>query len=146
VQYGEVVQLKPADELAYQKLAMCQKRLGKAAEAVSALRQALELKPDWAAALADLAWLLATSPEAKVRDGAEAVRLAQRAVELTGRTDVKALTALDAAYAEVGQYEQALSVARTARAFALASGQQAPADAAARRMEFYRAHQPFRER
>ena len=53
----------------------------------------------------DYAWLLATSPEAKDRDGREAVRLAERAVRQ--RRDCNTLDTLAAAYAEDGQFEKA---------------------------------------
>jgi len=57
------------------------------AEAAGHLRQAVRLKPDWAAPCNALAWLLATSPDAAVRDTGEALRYAGRAVELSGGAD-----------------------------------------------------------
>jgi TPR repeat protein len=54
----------------------------------------------------DYAWFLATSPEAKDRDGREAVRLAERAVRQ--RRDCNTLDTLAAAYAEDGQFEKAV--------------------------------------
>jgi len=48
-------------------------------------------------ALNDLAWILATHPKAGVRNGAEAVSLAERACELTNRKEAGFLGALDAA-------------------------------------------------
>jgi len=54
----------------------------------------------------DYAWLLATSPEAKDRDGREAVRLAERAVRQ--RRDCNTLDTLAAAFAEDGQFEKAV--------------------------------------
>ena len=55
---------------------------GKLDEAVSAFREAIRLKPGLADVHNDLAWLLATCPDAKMRDFPKAVALARRAVEL----------------------------------------------------------------
>ena len=41
---------------------------------------AIQMKPDWPEALNDLAWLLATTPDAQLRNGARAVELAQQPV------------------------------------------------------------------
>jgi hypothetical protein len=61
-------------------------------------------------ALNDLAWRLATSSNPEVRDGRTAVRLSERAVELTGRKNPNLMDALAAAHAEVGQFDQAVTV------------------------------------
>src|SRR5262249_5198466 len=53
---------------------------GRHAEAADQYRKALERDPDYHPANNSLAWLLATSPESRLRNPAEAVRLAQSAV------------------------------------------------------------------
>ena len=63
-------------------------------------------------ALASLAWLLATAPEAALRDADQAIRLAERAAELTGRRDASALDVLAAAYAAAGQFDRAVDTAQ----------------------------------
>jgi tetratricopeptide (TPR) repeat protein len=55
---------------------------GKPAEAIAQYRLALHTKPDYANAHNDLAWLLATASDLRLRHPAEAVRSAQKAVEL----------------------------------------------------------------
>ena len=68
---------------------------------------ALDLLPDGRASrylMTRVAWLLATSPDDAVRDGAKAVTLAERAVALTSRRDASALDALGAVYAETGRF------------------------------------------
>ena len=55
-----------------------------------------------------VAWLLATSPEEKSRDGRKAVEFAKRAMELSGDKDANALDTLAAAYAEAGDFEMAV--------------------------------------
>jgi Flp pilus assembly protein TadD len=67
--------------------------------------------------------VLATSSHAEVRDGAKAVRYAERAATLTGGRDPSALTSLAAAYAETGQFDRAITVMNQAIAVASSQGQ-----------------------
>jgi len=60
------------------------------------------------AASAHKAWLLATCPNAKYRDGTKAVELATRACKLTDWKDAGCLEALAAAHAEAGDFDQAI--------------------------------------
>jgi hypothetical protein len=84
------------------------------------LRDIAANAPDSPRMLDELAWLLATYPNSNARDGAESVRLAERACELTDRRVPALLATLAAAYAEAGDFpraiaagEEALSVARS---------------------------------
>ena len=64
--------------------------------------------------VADLAWLLAVCPQADVRDGAEAVELARRACAVTNYRNPVLLNTLSAAYAEVGNFSEAIATATKA--------------------------------
>ena len=64
--------------------------------------------------LDELAWLLATYPDSKSRDGTEAVRLSERACDLTERGIPALLDTLAAAYAEAGDFPRAISTAEEA--------------------------------
>ena len=75
--------LNPNDSAAHFILAQVAGHLGRADEAVSHLNEALRLNPDYAEAMNNLAWTLATCPETNLRNGARAVELAERACELT---------------------------------------------------------------
>ena len=82
---------------------------GNWAEATSALRKGLAVSAYDAPAANALAWLLATYPEATAETGAEAVELAQRALDVGRPSDAWAyLDTLAAAYARVGDFEQAV--------------------------------------
>jgi len=116
---------------------------GKAKAAVANYQQAIRLKPDSVTALNDLAWILATNPQADVRDGAEAVRLAQRACELSRTNDARVLGTLDVAYGEDGRFAEAIATAERARDLALAAGQKSVAEASASRIPFYQKKQPY---
>ncbi len=87
-------------------------------------REALRLQPDDVDALDQLAWALATSPEASIRNGPEAVALARRAVQLGDGRDADLLATLAAAYAEAGRFSEAVETAE--RAISLASAPATP--------------------
>ncbi len=89
---------------------------GHDAQAAAGLREAVRLRPEWVQAANRLAWLLATSPDASVRDGAEALRLAERARARLGRPDPGLLDTQAAALAALGRFEAAAALAREAAA------------------------------
>ena len=114
-------------------------------EAVEHYRRALSLKPEWPEVLNNLAWLLATHPNDLVRNGAEAVRLAEKACQLTSERDPMMLGTLAAAYAESGRFPEAISASEKARSLAAAMGLSDIASKNAQLIESYRAGKPVRE-
>jgi len=119
--------------------------LGKDTEAVAELRAALATQPDSPAALQNLAWMLATSPDEKIRNGVEAVRLAERACGVTARKDSRMLSALAAAYAEAGKFPEAVATAQQAIELAQAAGEASFVQVNARLLRLYRANRPYHE-
>jgi Flp pilus assembly protein TadD len=87
-------------------------------EAIAEYEQALNVVPEDSVALNNLAWILATSSDASMRDGARAVTLAVKAVQASGGIDPNFLRTLAAARAEVGQFAEAVATAETAKALA----------------------------
>jgi Flp pilus assembly protein TadD len=83
-------------------------------EAVTHYRKALALDPLARPALNNLAWLRATCPKASLRNGAEAVALAEEAVELSDGADPEVLDTLAAAYAEACRFSEAAATGRKA--------------------------------
>ena len=81
--------------------------VGKHAEAIAVYEKAYALEPKDAGLLNNFAWVLATSPEAKLRDGDKALELATQACELTDYKLPHILSTLAAAYAETGDFENA---------------------------------------
>ena len=81
---------------------------GRVLDAAGHYRTALTLMPDWLPALNELAWLLATHPDASVRDARAAMSLADRAVTLTNGRDATALDVLAASAAAAGRFEEAV--------------------------------------
>jgi tetratricopeptide (TPR) repeat protein len=119
---------------------------GRTAEALEHWRDSIQLEPNDAPTLRQAAWVLATSPDAAVRNGAEALAFAVRAVELSGGKDALTLDTLAAAYAEKGQFADAALTARRAQALAAQDSQPALADQILTRIALYDADQPFRDR
>jgi Flp pilus assembly protein TadD len=118
---------------------------GDAVQAVNHYHQALTLKPDMVEALNNLAWILAANPSDALRSGAEAVRLAERACELSQRREPVLLGTLAAAYAEAGRFDEAVTTAEKARDLASAGGLKDVAAKNAELLELYRAGRPYRE-
>ncbi len=103
----EKVRLKaPGNLWALQQESMLRVRRGEYARARALMQAAVDLKID-AMALNQLAWLLATCPDDKVRDGAAALRLAKDACELDEWRNAAYIDTLAAALAETGDFEQA---------------------------------------
>ncbi len=113
--YREALRLKSDDAETQGRFAAVLAVSGDFPDAVSHYREALRLRPDWPGALRDLAWILATNPRDDLRNGPEAVRLARRSCELTKNSDARFLSALDAAYAEAGRFDDAIKTAEQVR-------------------------------
>jgi tetratricopeptide (TPR) repeat protein len=74
------------------------------------------LKPDLTPALVQLAWLYASARDAALRDSDQALRVAERAVNVTARGDANALDVLAAAQAAAGRFDAAVETAQAALA------------------------------
>ena len=118
---------------------------GRAREALAQWREALRVEPDYLPALNEVAHLLAASSDASVRNGAEAVRLAERAAELSGGREAVYLDTLAAAYAEAGRFEDAVATARRGLEIATRQDQSQLRDGLAARMRLYEARKPYRD-
>ena len=112
-------------------------------EGMAELRESLRLDPNYLAALNDLAWLLSTHPDQNVRNGKEAVQLAEQACQITGGKNARALCSLDAAYAEAGRFPEAIAAAEKARALFQAMGAAGFVNKTDARLLLYRANRPF---
>jgi Flp pilus assembly protein TadD/peroxiredoxin len=144
--YRQALGRRPQDANILYNLALALQTSGDAAAAVDHYRQSLAAKPGWAAPANNLAWLLATHPDPLIRDGREAVRLAEPMVEATGRGEPAAWDTLAAAYAEAGDFKRAAEAARKALELAERAGQKNLARQIQARLRLFEAGEPFRER
>jgi Flp pilus assembly protein TadD len=118
---------------------------GKTEEAIAHYKEAIRLKPDWPEPLNDLAWLLATYPRPELRNGPQAVELAEHACKLTNFKEARFLGTLDAAYAEAGRFPEAITTAELAKQLALAAGDKTIAGLGDERLKLYRSGLPYRQ-
>jgi tetratricopeptide (TPR) repeat protein len=144
-QFSAVLNLQPTNGLANFKIGQLLTVAKRDRESIPHYRAALAAWPDSVEALNNLAWLLAASADATIRDGAEAVRLATRACELTGHREPLMLGTLAAAQAEAGQFPDAVSTAEKAITLARAANQPAVAQRNQELLELYRAGKPYLE-
>jgi len=124
---------------------MALEQLGRSREAVDQYREALRLNPNLTGALNNLAWVLATSPDDHLRNGVEAVRLAERACELTQYGQPLFIGTLATAYAEAGRFPEAVAAAEKAEQLAATAGSERLARKIRELLELYRAGKPYRE-
>jgi protein O-mannosyl-transferase len=143
--YAILLAAKPEDFTCRLGLATVLPHLGRMEESVAQLKIARQNCPDTADALNNLAWTLATSDRAELRDAAGAVRSAERACELTHYRETIMVGTLAAAYAEAGRFDEAVATAQKACALATASGQTELLQRNQELLELYRARQPYRE-
>jgi tetratricopeptide (TPR) repeat protein len=141
-----VLQRAPEDSQAHYQLAMALTAQGKSKEALAHYRRGLKSFENIPAGLNNLAWILATYPDPQVRNGSEAVTLAEKACNLTEYKEPVLVGTLAAAYAEVGRFAEAITAAEKARALAEAAGAEGLAANNVTLIELYRAGKAFRDR
>jgi len=135
--YERAVALRPENVEARANLGQLLSNLDRQTEAAEQFAALLELRPDHVQALTGLAWIRATAADPSVRNGAESVRLAERAAALTGNRDLPALDALAAAYAATGRFSDAVRVATSGLDLATAGGQTSVVAQFRERLELY---------
>ena len=136
--------LTPRFSSAQEALAAALVALGKPQEALGMWHDALTLQPNSVAALTGAAQILATTTDDKLRNGTEAVTLSSRANDLSSGTNPGVLDVLAEAYAEAGQFSQALTFANRALDLTVAKGDDAKAAAIRARIQLYTANTPYR--
>jgi len=119
--FEEVLQARPDFADTRRLLAETLARAGRAEDAIRAYRELLRRSPDDLDALNNLAWIFATHADPARRDGAEAVRLAERAGDRSPEPVAVFYSTLGAAYAEAGRFPEAVSAGT--RAVELARGE-----------------------
>jgi superkiller protein 3 len=143
--YRKAMQFNPKNSGPYLNLGITLGQMGRTREAVTQYREALKLDPDLTTALNNLAWALATSPDDQLRNGDEAVRLAEHACELTHYGQPWFVGTLAAAYAEAGRFPEAVTAAEKAGQIATVAGQPALVMKERQLLELYRARKPYHE-
>jgi tetratricopeptide (TPR) repeat protein len=138
----KTLSLQPDNVAASNDLGVLFASEGEISKAIAAWRQTLSFDPDNADAANDLAWVLATATDATLRNGNEAVRLAQIAIRNGGENPVS-LRTLSAALAEHGRFDEAAGVAERAENLAKANQDAAMSDSLRRCVESFRRGEPL---
>jgi len=89
--------------------------------------------------------MLSTAPVASLRNGSEAVRLAEKANALTGGEHPAMLTTLAAAYAETGRFEDAIRTAEQAIKLAGEAGAEILVTRNRQLLEYYRRGEAYHQ-
>ena len=143
--FQKALEIDPEQTQTYYNLGGALYVQGKTQEALASWREGLRADPNSLPLLNQVAWVLATSPQASLRNGPEAVELAERAVKASPAPDPGLLDVLAAAYAEVGRFPQAIQTA--SRALDLATQQNARPliEGLKTRIALYQSKSPFRD-
>jgi tetratricopeptide (TPR) repeat protein len=143
-QYQNAIKFQPGMAGAYFNLGNAYREKKMAQQAANSYQKATELAPQFIPAQLNLAWMLATWPDAGVRNGDKSVALAKRLSDLAQGKDPKTLRTLAAAYAETGKFDEASSAAKKALAMAMAHSDATLTNALQTDIGLYQAHAPLR--
>jgi tetratricopeptide (TPR) repeat protein len=135
----------PPDAKACYQFGVALEHLQRTQEAMGQYASALLMEADFPEALDRLSWILATDSNAAFRNGVEAVRMAKRAVELAGGNDPGKLKTLAAAFAEKGEYREAITTAEKARESALRADRKEITSVCERMIESFRLEKAWRD-
>jgi tetratricopeptide (TPR) repeat protein len=142
-QFQKALQTNPGHAKARNNLGSAFLQKGNSAEAAAQFQEALQLEPEDPWPKNNLAWVLATSAEASLRDGRKAVELAEQASHLKGGENPIILHTLAAAYAEAGRYAEAMATAQHALRLAGAQSNARLGGQLKSEMKLYQSGNPF---
>ena len=145
VHWEKALELEPEDVTARDSLGAGLVQQGRLVEAVAQWQQSLQYNPDDGNALSNLGWVLSTAPEDSMRNGPQALEFARRASQMAEDNNPLILRTLAAAYAENGQFPEAIDVASRGVQIALDQQNPALAEELRRNLTLYRAKTPLRD-
>jgi tetratricopeptide (TPR) repeat protein len=147
-QFKKAIEIKPAYVGAINNLGTALVRKGEMDEAIIQFQKALTIQPDLVEAqnnVANIAWVLATSSDPSIRNGTKAVELAQQTDKLSGGSNPGIAATLAAAYAEAGQFPEAMTTAKRALQLATSQNNAALVAALEAQIKLYQAGSPIRD-
>ena len=142
--FREALRINPAYSEAHYNLGNAFRKTGQTEEAIAHFREALRINPAYLEAMNNLACNLAIAGDGRLRNGREALEIAQRADDLTKGGNPIILGTLAIAYAETGRFGEAEEIARRAIELAKAQGNPALAGTFQEHLKLYQARRPLR--
>jgi tetratricopeptide (TPR) repeat protein len=142
--YNKALVINPNYVEAHNNLGTALVQLGRVNDALAHFQRAMEINPLNVEAQNNMALVLATFPERWVRNGTKAVELAEGADHLTGNANASISATLAAAYAEAGQFPNAVTTAERALRLATDQGNMALAEAIRAQIRLYQSGFPYR--
>jgi len=143
--YNEALRINSDYAGAYYNLGKIFVNQGKTENAILYFQKALQKDSDMTQALYNLSWIVATSEDEKLRNGIEAVNLAEKLCKLQNYTQPLSLDALAAAYAEAGRFKEAVLTAQKGLELALKMGPKELALGLEKRLNLYHTGRPYRQ-
>ena len=137
----EAIKLDPKSSCSYYNRGVIWNQQGDFSNALHDYSEAVRLDPKNYVVYRNIAWLKATCSEDRYRDGKQALEYATKACELSGWKSPMALSALAAAYAEMGDFTNAIKW-REKTIELVEADQKHGVDEP---LELYRAGKPYRE-
>ena len=143
--FKQALERDPGHAFAHYHMAAILAQSNRVKEGIVHYNKALQLRPDWPDPANQLAWLYATHPDERFRNGREAVKLAERACRVTEFKEALYVDTLAAAYAEAGDFEKAIEAAENGLELAESAGRETFARDVRQRIELYNKGRCFRE-
>jgi tetratricopeptide (TPR) repeat protein len=140
--YNEVIRLDPRSATTYYNRGTRWEAKAEYGRALSDYGEAIRVRPKYVAPWGARAWLEATCPDAKYRDGKKAVEDATKASQLSAGKELRILETLAAAYAEAGDFASAVTWQE--QAMELAPEKLKPS--VRFRLDLYSSHRPYRQK
>jgi tetratricopeptide (TPR) repeat protein len=144
-EYETALKIEPNFDDAHYDLGNIYLQTGRPAKAIAEYRRVVEIRPNFVLAYNNMAWVLATCPQASLRNGAEAVEYAKRANQLSRGRNPSIMATLGAAYAESGQFAEAISTAQEALRIAVRQHDEVGIKELGRQLDFYQKGTPYRD-
>ena len=138
--YSKALRLKPDYPEVYENMGIIFFKQKDFKKAVYNWDKALQLRADWPKLLNNLAWVKLAYKDEDFYDPDEAVRLAQRACELTDYRNPRMLNTLSEAYAATGKNYEAVQTAEKALNLARLTGFEDMIGKIEENLELYRRH------
>ena len=142
--YSQVARATPRNGMVLYHLANNEVRLGRIPEAIRNYRTALGRVPNLSQAANNLAWILASHPDASLRSPEEALKITTRLCRDTGGKSPLYLDTHSIALANTGKFKEAVKSAYKAIALIPAENNSA-IEGIQRRIALYAAEKPYRE-